>query len=88
MGKFVVYIVFLVFISISCRRNGANNEATAICNCYDQIHDESVRSENEVELQEKIEICNHMLSSKLASFGSNEEDKADFMKEFRACQEN
>ena len=88
MLKFGIYSFIVIIVFFSCRRNGGDDVANNICNCYDQIHDESVRTENDVELQEKVEICNTMLSSKLASFGHDEEEKAIFMKSFRACQEN
>jgi hypothetical protein len=88
MLRISVYVVVLVFVLFSCRRGGDNSEASRICDCYDQIHNESMITDSELELQQKVAVCNDMLSSKLASFGADEEQKSVFMEEFRTCQEN
>ena len=87
MLKSVVYLIFTLSLFYSCRRNNASLTAQNICNCYDSIHDESVRSESEQELDKKVKACSLMLTSTLDSFGKDEKKKADFMKSFRACQE-
>ncbi len=88
MLRISVYVAVLVLVLFSCRRGGGDSEASRICDCYDQIHSESARADSETELQQKVTVCNDMLSSKLGSFGTDEEQKSIFMEELRACQEN
>lgn len=83
---FLFFIAGLFLIAGSCRRNSSSDKrALSICNCYDQIHTESALSDNEEDLQQKVNACNELFSNTLSSLDSIE--KVSFMKAYRECQE-
>ncbi len=84
LSSIIFFIVSIQFIS--CSRNGSDERALRICNCYDQIHNESVMSDDEDELQQKVNSCNELFTKTLSSLDSNENEA--FMKAYRNCQEN
>ncbi len=86
--KVLISLSLFVVITFSCSRNGNTNSASIICNCYDEIHSASVQLDNEKSIEAKVNACNTMLSDQLSSFGEDEDKKADFLTDFRACQEN
>lgn len=88
MFKVVFYTFLLGFTIVSCSRSRSSSEANIICACFDHIHDESVRTDDVADLQEKVNACSKMLEIKLSSFGDNQEKRSAFMESFRACQEN
>jgi len=87
MRLFLIFSLgVFILTSSSCRRNGGDERALRICNCYDQIHSESVLTNDEVELQKKVDACNELFSNTLSTLDANE--KEAFMKAYRECQEN
>lgn len=87
MLKTSFYLLLLIFIASSCRRGNEDSVAAHICACYDSIHSESVRVNNEEELEAKVKACNDIFAKTLDSFENDAEKKAEFIKAFRACQE-
>lgn len=84
---YIFLIGGLLSITSSCKRNGGNDErALRICNCYDQIHNESAFSNNEEDLQKKVDVCNELFYNTLSSLNTDEKDA--FMKAYRECQEH
>jgi len=83
---FIFSLGGLLLTASSCRRNGGDERALRICNCYDQIHNESVLNNDEIDLQKKVEACNKLFSKTLSSL--NTKEKEAFMEAYRACQEN
>lgn len=87
MRRISISILLLVSFLSSCRRGNVNLTAQNICDCYDSIHDESVRTESETELDTKVQVCNLLYSSTLESFGGDKKKISSFRKSFRECQE-
>jgi hypothetical protein len=87
MLKITFYILILVSTISSCRRNSTNLTAQSICDCYDSIHDESVRTENNTELEAKVQSCNLLYSSILESFGDDKDKITSFRNSLKECQE-
>lgn len=86
MLKITFYILTLTIVIASCRRSNGYSKANDICSCYDSIHDESVRSDNQEDTEAKVKSCNLLFTSALDSFEEDEEKVASFMKSYRECQ--